>query len=202
MTGHLPLSSKRKTLRENECAWVSHSQIPPRGGRGGKETRQCSTGPSHCSALRKPGTTGCTHTPEAAAQQQVQGSPGFLRPQITSQDSASWDRFHHSSISTPAANFSSLVPAPCAHLDLLPALVQLLGAQGGLSGQHFAFALLQPLPHGPHQLPKLIQLLLAGRCILFSGSEKVLESQSSCFALQLPVPECSTVVFLEALYYY
>lgn len=47
----------------------------------------------------------------------------------------------HSSISTPAANFSTPVPAPSAHLDLLPALLQLLGAQGGLSRRHFAFAL-------------------------------------------------------------
>lgn len=104
-----------------------------------------------------------------------------------------------SGVSTPAANFPSLVPAPAAHLDLLPAFVQLLGAQRGLGRRHFAFALPQPLPHGPDQLPKFIQLLLAGRCILFSESEKVSESQSSCFALQLPPLECSTVVSLRAL---
>lgn len=62
----------------------------------------------------------------------------------------------HSSIST-LSQFD-----PLAHLDLLPALLQLLGAQGGLSRWNFAFALPQPLPHGANQIPKLIQLLLAG----------------------------------------
>lgn len=78
--------------------------------------------------------------------------------------------------------------------------MQLLGAQGGVGGRHFAFALPQPPPYGPDQLPKFIQLLLAGRRILFSESEKVSESQSSCFALQLPWLECSTVVSLGVLF--
>lgn len=51
---------------------------------------------------------------------------------------------------------------PLAHLDLLPALLQLLGAQGGLGRWDFAFTLPQPLPHGANQIPKLVQLLLAG----------------------------------------
>lgn len=98
-----------------------------------------------------------------------------------------------SRVFAPAANFPNLFPVPSAHLDLLPAFVQLLGAQRGLCGRHFALVLLQPLPHGSNQLSEFVQLLLAGRCIPFSASEKVSESQSSCFALQLPPRECSTV---------
>lgn len=62
----------------------------------------------------------------------------------------------HSSIFTAAS------PAPPAHLDPLLAPLQLLGAQRGVHGWHFALAVLQPPPQGCHQPPKLIQLLLAG----------------------------------------
>ena len=196
--GHLPCLARGNTQRKRVCSGLPLPNPTQSRQWEGRETRQCPRGPSHCSLLRKPGTTGCTHTrgcsPAASREEPripetIKHLPGLCFLGF----------IPHSSISTPAANFPSPVLVPSAHLDLLPALVQLLGAQGGLSGRHFAFALPQPLPHGPDQLPKFLQLLLAGRCILFSESEKVLESQSSCFALQLPPLECSTVVSLGAL---
>jgi len=197
MGGRLPRLARGNTQRKRVSSGLPLPNPRPEQAGEGRESRQRPGGPSHRSLLHKPGTTGCTDTVgwslvgstgEPTIPETIKHLPGLCFLGF----------IPRSSVSTPAANFSSLVPAPAAHLDLLPALVQLLGAQGGLSGRHFAFALLQPLPHGPDQLPKLIQLLLAGRCILCSASEKGSESQSSCFALQLPLLECSTVVSPEA----
>lgn len=154
--------------------------------------RLCAGGPSLCSLACTPGTMRCPHTGGCSPAAST-GKPRITESIKNLPEHCFLGFIPYSRVFAPAANFSNLFPAPSAHLDLLPAFVELLGAQRGLCRRHFALALLQPLPHGSNQLSEFVQLLLAGRCIPFSKSEKVSESQSSCFALQLPPRECSTV---------